>query len=310
MKKRLSLFGLLCVLLIIALLVFNRDSEDGVLRDLKNTDGRWNEVSEGIAIDLSGVYQSKFALRRLKRVSNICTLDLSSSQYGVNDVDNIGFHPSMWFFAARRNKKFSTLGDLSQNAPNILAVELGGSTIGDDGVAGFKEFASLERANLGGTAITDRAAETLGTLPSLRLLDVSNTTISDEFVKTLADHGSPKLESLNLASTRITSQSLSKLSTFKELKYLNLANTRISGGDLAAIASLNLKRLDLSLCDISDSDLDALIVMDSLITLGLEGSKVSKAGVEQLIEMENLSEIYVFGSSFYPDKQVKLKPND
>ena len=92
------------------------------------------------------------------------------------------------------------------------------------------------------------------------------------------------LTCLNLSVTNADQSWISPLAKIKSLRELELNSTSVDGNTLLAIAKQmpNLTKLWLYGTHISDSDLDCLVAMKSLVLLDLRHTLVTKKGLSRL----------------------------
>src|SRR5690606_11355287 len=93
---------------------------------------------------------------------------------------------------------------LRRLAPNILWLDLGGTTVGDDDLKHLKPLTNLEKLDLGTTAVTDNGLVHLLELKELRLLTLVRTQVSDAGPYRLGNLS--KLEKVYLWGSRATAK--------------------------------------------------------------------------------------------------------
>src|SRR5690349_1746689 len=137
--------------------------------------------------------------------------------------------------------------EVDDKAPGkpVVAVNLGGTRVKDEGVATLKGLPNLQRLNLARTDLTDDSLPHLKVLAQLRELDLTGTSVSSRGLEPL--QGLTKMQALNLSSTQVNDQGLTYLKGMKDLRTLNLALTEVSDKGLEAVAGLTkLQHLNLN----------------------------------------------------------------
>ena len=102
-------------------------------------------------------------------------------------------------------------GDLEflQGLPNLRALWLHGTNVGDAEVKAYLSNLSLEELSLQDTRITDAALADLGRLARLEFLYLENTAVSDAGLTHLKDF--VMLKGLKLSETRVTAEGVQEL---------------------------------------------------------------------------------------------------
>jgi len=96
--------------------------------------------------------------------------------------------------------------------------------------------------HLGGTAVGDDGLAQVKTLPKVVQLDLKDTQITDAGLAHVAEIGT--LNKLHLEKTKITDAGLEHLKGLENLEYLNIYGTAVTDAGLAHLAGLkNLKKL-------------------------------------------------------------------
>jgi hypothetical protein len=108
----------------------------------------------------------------------------------------------------------------------LVAVDLRGTHVTDDGLKHLRGITGPGRLWLGGTQITDAGLEHLAGLDSLYRLDLERTKITDAGLRYL--RGLKSLEDLSLRGTQVSDAGLGHLEEVASLKFLDLAGTRVT----------------------------------------------------------------------------------
>ena len=137
---------------------------------------------------------------------------------------------------------------------DLVAVNLDHAETEDHHLARLADNHTLKELHLVGTVLSDEGCRTLGKLSDLETFDLRATFIGDEGLKEIA-----------------------------KLKGLRVAQTWISDAGMESIGALyRLKRLDIRYTDISDDCLIDLADLTSLKRLRATGSRVTRAGLDEL----------------------------
>lgn len=135
-----------------------------------------------------------------------------------------------------------------------------------------------------GCPITDRGCFAIGKMPQLRRLSLDDTNITDEGARCFASLA--KLESLGISGTGVTDAGVEALVQLPSLKSLMLSQTRISNRAVRMLREkLDWTSLNLENTRIDDQCLDDLIALatrESLLNLGLGGTKLSLAALIEI----------------------------
>ncbi|HZW08382.1 MAG TPA: c-type cytochrome domain-containing protein [Phycisphaerales bacterium] len=88
--------------------------------------------------------------------------------------------------------------------PTLVSLNLSGTSVTDEGLAGVGAFARLERLHLGRTAVTDAGIAHLAGLQALTYLNLYGTGVTDQALVRIADL--PRLRNLYVWDTAVSSQ--------------------------------------------------------------------------------------------------------
>lgn len=186
-------------------------------------------------------------------------------------------------FSAAKDDTLKSVADLDR----IVALDLSGSFISDDGLTYLIGMPNLWELNVTNTRITDAGMKHLteiGRGKDGHPLDLTldRTAVSDEGIRFLAPMGN--LASLSLKGTRITDSSLRSLQVTKSLGGLGLDKTRITDDGLAPLAGLELSWLSLRDTRVSDKGLRYLHPIKTLQQIDVTGTRVTREGIKALEE--------------------------
>lgn len=139
---------------------------------------------------------------------------------------------------------------------------------------------ALAELDLRGCAITDAELEYLASLPNLTGLELRGTAVTDAGIAQLA---ALRLKTLSLRGTKVGERNLPMLPA--TLQHLDLTDTRAGADACRFLRPLpDLHTLKLNRLPIDDAGLDALPSLPRLRQLEIDGTQVTVAGLERLIQ--------------------------
>jgi Leucine Rich repeat len=125
-----------------------------------------------------------------------------------------------------------TVMQLAQNDDSLVVdFHLGGTSLGDDGLAAVKTLPKVVELDLKDTQITDAGLAHLAGIGTLVKLHLEKTKITDAGLAHLKDLGN--LEYLNLYGTAVTDAGLEHLKGLKSLKKLFVWQTQVTDEGIA-----------------------------------------------------------------------------
>ncbi|HEY7426979.1 MAG TPA: leucine-rich repeat domain-containing protein [Gemmataceae bacterium] len=157
--------------------------------------------------------------------------------------------------------------------------------ISDDGVQQLGRLTNLESLEIGSIPVTDKGLEFLRELQNLRVLIVENVPITDETLKQLK---AANLQQLKLAGTEIGDSGMIFLMELSHLQILDFSRTSISNRGLSHLASLR-----------------------KLITIIVEDSGVTDAGVQNFRERRPDAKVIQYlakQTAYIPSSEKKPSP--
>lgn len=125
-----------------------------------------------------------------------------------------------------------------------VAVDVAGTTFGDDELRCFGTVPSLRELHFAATRVTDQGLEALAPHASLERLFLAKCEITDAGLRSVVRH--PRLQSLNLVGTKITSAGLESLAELQELRTLFVTDLKLSP---AAVDALKQRLPQLTVSD-------------------------------------------------------------
>lgn len=131
----------------------------------------------------------------------------------------------------------SDAGVMPLQLPNLTALDLSSTKVGDVGIAHLATMATYEDLRLGQTQVTDACIEVLKNQSQLRVVGLAFTQVSGPGFESLKNWS--RLESLNLNKTNVTDDDLRWISTLVNLKDLQLTETAITDSGLSNCEELS-----------------------------------------------------------------------
>lgn len=211
--------------------------------------------------------------------------------------------PSVRAFAISLSHR-TTDGDLARlthalaHLPNLRAIDLGGSKVGDAGVKNLKKIPDLQALFLDRTSVGDEGLKAIAECPNLTWLDVSGAKVTDAGVAALGASKSG-LRLLRLADNPgITDAGFRALATQAGLKTLDLAGTGITLSTPTDLSGLKvLRRLSLARTEVGDDYVYQLTAAAGLEELDLSGSAVTGSGLGSLSGLRLLRSLRLNGAA-------------
>jgi hypothetical protein len=135
---------------------------------------------------------------------------------------------------AEIQKTGGTVMQLAQNDDSLVVdFHLGGTALGNDGLAQVKTLPKVVQLDLKDTQVTDEGLAHLAGIATLAKLHLEKTKITDAGLAHLKDLGN--LEYLNLYGTAVTDAGLEHLKGLKNLKKLYVWQTQVTDEGIAKL---------------------------------------------------------------------------
>ena len=116
--------------------------------------------------------------------------------------------------------------ELLKGQTRLEWLDVGYTSIGDDGLASLRSATQLDHLIAEQTRITDAALKTIGDFHELEILDLTGTAITDDGLVHL--RGLTKLKELWLGDTAISDAGLAHLDGLKRLETLDVGGTNVT----------------------------------------------------------------------------------
>jgi len=140
----------------------------------------------------------------------------------------------------------------------------------------------LDSIHLAGSTFDDVGADALSVCQGLKEIGANQTKLSDEGIAKL--RRIEGLKRISVSQTALTDKSLVEFAKFKNLDSLELKGVKkLTNAGLKALESSHIKDLNLNATSLDDTGLSYLSKMDSLNTICLTKTAVSREGVELLL---------------------------
>ena len=185
---------------------------------------------------------------------------------------------------------------------DLLSLELGDTTIGDDGIRQIAQLKSLRAIDLGRSRITDQSLELLGSMSRLESLDLYQTAITDRGVAHLV--GLKSLRYLGISNTNTTNVALEHVAKLENLDHFAFDDTRVTDSGLAFLVVLKkLKSIRAYRHPFSDMGLAHLAKLPALeeLTAG-NGTTFTDRGLAHLSQCHSLKILSLGGADHFTDE--------
>lgn len=176
---------------------------------------------------------------------------------------------------------------------NLRKLSLNGAKITDDGLKELAALKNLEWLELTSTQISGVGLKDLVGMKKLAHLDLGFSKVNDAGMKSVGTL--TQLKSLNLITAPITDEGLKEAAKLPNLEELKAGQVRNLGdvGVKALAACKNLKRLEITNCDLGDHGMKALAGLDQLQRLYIYGTRVTDEGVKAIAKLPHLHELWL-----------------
>ncbi|WP_417395529.1 hypothetical protein [Gimesia chilikensis] len=162
-------------------------------------------------------------------------------------------------------------------------------------------------------------------------VDLTNQKVDDQDLDIFMQSGASQITCLCLYGTQVTDEGLSKLASLYCLEKLDLGRTKITGTGFANVKFSSLKKLSLDKCDmltvegfkqivkyqnleklnliesnIDNQFLQEIAKLDKLLTLWIDDTKVTNAGLSYLNGMTQLKSLSIRGTTITREGMLQL----
>ncbi|OJX03561.1 MAG: hypothetical protein BGO76_05810 [Caedibacter sp. 38-128] len=166
-----------------------------------------------------------------------------------------------------------------------LSVNFYEETVSHDDITALKPYAShIWGFNSDQTWMTDECMSLIASsFPNLRTLEIPNNCITGNALKTLSSlfH----LEYLDIANNTLSAADLSSLLDFKKtLRSLSVSSIPIGEEGIKTLFQLDLEKLNVSSCDLTDSSLSYFLKMPHLKYLDIRRNSFTPNGLSDFLK--------------------------
>ncbi len=234
--------------------------------------------------------QSKSDLRYLSRKSGLKILSLEYKECDDKDMVFAGRSRDLTEIGLSDVSVTSTgLAEL-KHCSQLRFVLLAGKWLDDEALQGLAQVTQIESLILENTAITGEGLKRLHTLSQLDTLILFDCQgLKAGGLQQLS--ALPALESLTLENSPVDEAEFASLS---RLRNISIQGTSWSQGLPEGLAGMNnVRSLTLENCPVTDEDLGQIAKMKNLQMLTIDDTKVTQAGLEQLLDHPELETVTV-----------------
>lgn len=161
----------------------------------------------------------------------------------------------------------------------ITELDLGGAELTEADLQQLAELTHLRRLSLRGATITDAALALLG--DQVESLDLRGSNVTGTGLQHLSGR---HLQALSLTNTDLKAADLHSLPPMPQLQTLKLNSVELDDAGIETIGSYrSVRHLEVDSTGLTDAGLRRLLQLNPQLTrIELRGTKVTKAGLEQL----------------------------
>jgi Leucine-rich repeat (LRR) protein len=179
--------------------------------------------------------------------------------------------------------------------PALQELYLGGQPISDRGLQQLGNLRQLKSLGLAGTKVTVKGLLDFPLLPNLEKLYLNGLPITDDDLKQLQPR-LPRLSEFSLHGTKVTDEGLRHLPP--NVWTLFVAGTAVNGSGFANLKGRSFWRIVLDGTPLNDAGVGSVRSLASVANLDLTDTRVTDAGVEDLISVPGLQAVYVTKNRF------------
>lgn len=193
-----------------------------------------------------------------------------------------------------------------KNKPKLKELQLRWANIEPEVFLQVSRLAEVEIFDCWGALFHGKGWFTPSRFPKLKIVRANGSLLTDKAVQELCELD---LEELDLSNCILTDAAFEKFSQLKSLSKLRLGGAKLSGESIRRVSQLpNLKRLELTNCDIDDAGLFVLASGSSKLSwLDLTScKKLTDQCVDSLLRLENLSTLSVRGTNLSQAALIRL----
>ncbi len=179
--------------------------------------------------------------------------------------------------------------------PALQELYLGGQPISDRGLQQLGNLRQLNSLGLPGTKVTVKGLLDFPLLPNLEELHLNGLPITDDDLKQLQPR-LPRLRRFSLSGTMVTDEGLRHLPP--NVSELFVPGTAVNGSGFANLKGRSFWRIVLDGTPLNDAGVGSVRSLASVANLDLTDTRVTDAGVEDLISVPGLQAVVVTKNRF------------
>jgi Leucine-rich repeat (LRR) protein len=195
------------------------------------------------------------------------------------------------------NDNFLAFARSLKNNTAVKILHLENNQITDDVIEIIAENSHIEAIYLNNNQITAKAVLALSKMKSLKILSLNGNSIGQEGFQTLANSS---IEVVHVRSTGITASGLNALIANTHIKAIFAGNSLIDCVQLNVSlieAASHLEFLELSACQLSNSDLHIILKLPNLLGLDVSVNHLTDPCIKELTTHPSLKVLSVGGNT-------------
>jgi len=167
--------------------------------------------------------------------------------------------------------------------PHLTEIVLHETDIDDEGIRDLLKWPTLDGIAVLGGRLTDRSVDTLSRLPRLQTLWIDGNRFSTDGLAKLSRITT--LRTLLIGHTPANDETVRELGSLPQLRTLNLFQLDVTGRAFSiARAFPELSELEFVGCQVTDADLEAMVLPRKLTRLVVRNAPLTQSGVNRFRE--------------------------
>jgi hypothetical protein len=247
-----------------------------------------------VSIDNRFTQNGLISLAKNQNLSTIVIYDMYFDEPGLKPLASLNKLKSLHLLGTSvDDRSLRNLGTLT----NLEFMQLNGGNgcdISSEGLARVSELPNLMKLHIFNFKKIDRdGIHALAKSPKLKELALYSSSISDNDLEYLGDL--KELKQLSLVNNSITLASLDHLKKIAKLDKLTLSFSLMDNAGIASLrkSALPISGLILEKSQISDTSIEDLLKIPTLMELDLQNTNVTAEGIKRLAKAKQLSRLLI-----------------